>query len=99
MKVSDLDGSDGADVSIVIREHNAISSPKAVDVTAEQAQALIAKAVKNVTTIQVQEENGTKYDLLVSVSDLDKWLGDATKVLNGARFLKGRPQGYSPNRT
>ncbi|MGQ0719505.1 MAG: hypothetical protein ACT4NP_19760 [Pseudonocardiales bacterium] len=98
VKVSDLDGSDDADVTVVVREHPAIQQAKALDVTAEQVEALVAKAVTNVVTVEVRREDGTTADVLVNRTDLDKWLGDPDKVLAAARFNRGRQPGYSPQR-
>ncbi len=96
IKVSDLDGSNNADVTVVVREHPAIQAAKALDVTAEQAQALIGKAVNNVVTVEVRKQDGTTTDVLVSLPDLNQWLENPEQVLEGARFLKGRQPGYSP---
>lgn len=96
IKVSDIDGSDNADVTVVVREHPAIQSAKALDVTAEQAQALIDKAVNDVISVEVRKQDGTATDVLVSLPDLNQWLEKPDQVLDAARFLKGRQPGYSP---
>lgn len=77
VKVSDLDGSEPADTTVVIREHPAIQQAKSLDVTAAQAKALVDRlTVKNVVTVELRLEDGTPpVDVLVSTADLDKWLG------------------------
>lgn len=96
IKVSDLDGADGADVTVIIREHPAIQQAKALDVTDEQAARLIGRAVMNMVKVEIQWGNGGKQEILVNLADLDKWLGDPKKVLSDARFTRGRPPGYRP---
>lgn len=96
VKISDLDGSEPADVTVVVRDHPAIQQAKALDVTAEQAETLIAKAVKNVVTVEIQAGESPKQEVLINLNDLNKWLGDPDKVLEAARFTRGRPPGYSP---
>jgi hypothetical protein len=97
VKISDIDGVDGANITIVIRDgYPGMDAAKAIDVTPEQAEAIQGKALKNAVTLEVRSEDGSTRDLLVSKTDLDKWLVKPDEVIAAARGLKGRVPGFSP---
>jgi len=95
-KVSDIDGTPGADVGAVPRNYPGIDGGDHImDITKEQADALMAKAVRDVITVELRFPSGSQ-NVLVSKKDLDAWMGNPD-VLKNAAHLKGRRPGYSPN--
>ena len=94
-KISDLDGTEGADVGVVVRGYPGVEGAKLLDVTPAQADALKDKAVKDVMTVEVRLSDTSSTTVLVSKKELDAWLGNP-EVLKNAAHLRGRRPGYSP---
>ncbi len=98
LKVSDLDGSEGADIGIVVRDYPGLDQAKILDVTKEQAEAISGKALKNMVTLEVRLPDTSTREVLVSKTEFDKWAGgNADELLKHAASLRGRRPGYSPN--
>lgn len=97
IKISDLDGSDGANITIVVRDYPGLDAAKAIDVTDEQADAVIAKAIKNAVTLEIRNEDTTTREVMVTKTEFDKWIGKPEDVLGAARGLKGRVPGTRMN--
>jgi hypothetical protein len=95
VKVSDLDGSEGAEVGAVVRDYPGLDAPRILDVTQAQADALAAKAVKDVVTVELRLPDTSTSVVLVAKAELDEWFGN-DEVLKKAAYLKGRRPGFSP---
>lgn len=96
-KVSDLDGSPNADIGAVVRNYLGLAGgDRILDITQEQMDALAAKAVKDVLTVELRMPDSSTRTLLVTKKELDAWLGKP-EVLENAAHLKGRRPGFSPN--
>jgi BioD-like phosphotransacetylase family protein len=96
-KVSDLDGAPEANVGAVLRDYPGQESAKILDVTADQAKELEAKAVKDVVTVELRMPDTSTKTVLVAKKELDAWLGKPQEVLKNASFLRGRRPGFSPS--
>lgn len=97
VKVSDLDGSEGAEIGVVVRDYPGLDQAKALDVTKEQADALVTQEVKNVVVLELRMPDTTVREVMVSKSNFDKWAGgNAEELLKSAPGLRGRRPGYSP---
>jgi hypothetical protein len=97
--VSDIDGAENANIGAVPRHYPSLEGgDRIVDITQEQAEALMAKSVKDVITVELRLPSGSQ-NVLVSKKDLDAWLasGGNSDVLKNAAHLKGRRPGFSPN--
>lgn len=94
-KVSDLDGATDADYGVVIRGYPGVEGAKLLDVTAEQAEALQALAVKDSVTVEIRNPDSSTRALQIPVAAFNKWVGKPEVVQNAAH-LKGRRPGYSP---
>lgn len=94
-KVSDIDGADGADYGVVVRGFPGVDAAKLLDVTKEQAEALVGLAVKDAITVEVRNPDTSVHAVQVPVAAFKKWIGD-NKVVQNAANLKGRRPGYSP---
>jgi hypothetical protein len=94
-KVSDLDGSSNANYGVVLRNYPGVDGAKLLDVTSEQAEALLNLAVKDSVTIEVRNPDGSVSAVQVPIAALKKWVGD-DKVVQNAAHLKGRRPGFSP---
>lgn len=94
-KVSDIDGTEGADYGVVIRSYPGVDGAKLLDVTPDQAKALSAAAVKDVLSVEIRNPDTSTTAVLVSKAELDKWMGKSEVVKNAAS-LRGRRPGYSP---
>lgn len=96
VKVSDLSGADGADITVVLREYPGMESAKALDVTPDESTALLAKALSDVVVLELRNPDNTTKEVMVKKTDLDKWMVKPEEVIAGARSLRGRQPGYSP---
>lgn len=94
-KVSDIDGADNAEYGVVIRDYPGVEAAKLLDVTKEQAEALVGLAVKDAITVEVRNPDSSTRAVQVPVAAVKKWVGD-DKVVQNAAHLKGRRPGYSP---
>ena len=97
VKVSDIDGAEGADVAVVVRDYPGLDQSKTIDVTPEQRAGLAAKALKNVMTLEIKTDDGEAETILVTKAEFDKWLGEPAQVLKNARNTRGRVPGSRIN--
>ena len=92
LKVSDIDGADNADIDVVVRGYPGADALKLLNVTTEQAAALLELAVKDAITVEIRNPDGTTRAIQVPVATFTKWVGSADAVTNAA-FLRGRKAG------
>jgi hypothetical protein len=96
VRMSDIDGTEDADFGVVVRDYPGLDDPRLLDVTKEQADALVAKAVKDVITVELRLPDTSTRSVLITKAELDKWLGK-DDVLKNAAHLRGRRPGYRPS--
>ena len=96
VKVSDLSGADGADITVVLRDYPGLDAAKALDVTPDESTALLAKALSDVLVLELRMPDSTTKEVMVKKTDLDKWMVKPEEVVASARSLRGRQPGYSP---
>lgn len=94
--VSDLTGKEGDQkdfVTLVVREHTAITEPKALDVLPDEIAAL--KSAGDLVVLEIRNPDTSISQLIVPLAEFRKIVKD--EVLSKGRGLKGRRPGYSPN--
>jgi hypothetical protein len=91
--VSDLTGAEANEsefVTLTVREHPAITEPKALDVLPKEIESL--KEAGEIVVLEIS--NGEKRQLVVTLADFRKLVKD--DVVNKARGTRGRRPGFSP---
>jgi hypothetical protein len=97
LKVSDLDGSEGADFGLVVRDYPGMDQAKILDLTKEQAETLMSKALKNIVACEVRLPDGSSQEVMMTKAEFDKFAGgNAETLLKQASNLRGRRPGFSP---
>jgi hypothetical protein len=92
--VSDLTGTEGPEedfVTLTIREHPAITEPKALDVLPDEIKDM--KSAGELVVLEIG--NGEKKQMIVTLAVFRKLCSD--EIVKNARGTKGRRPGYSPN--
>lgn len=92
--VSDLTGTEANEsdfVTLTVREHPALTEPKALDVLPSEIEGLAT--VKDLVVLEVGS-NGDRKQLVVTLADFRKLIAD--DKLKGARGTRGRRPGFSP---
>lgn len=93
--VSDISGKEASEeefISLVIRQHPKILSPRQLDVLPDEVKNI--KSADNLVVIEIN--NGTKVEAVMSLSDFQKLVPDT--VVERAPGTRGRKLGVSPTK-
>lgn len=91
--VSDLTGAEADEsefISLVVRQHPAIDSPKQLDVLPTEVEKL--KAVDNLVVVEIK--NGDTKEVVMTLAEFRKLCPDET--VKNAAGTRGRRPGFSP---
>src|SRR5690349_14098569 len=94
--VSDISGTEAKEeefITLVVRQHPEIMSPRKLDVLPAEVENL--KGADNLVIVEIKD-NGNSREVVLSLADFRKLVPDA--VVKGAQGTRGRPVGYSPKK-
>lgn len=92
--VSDLTGAEADEsefISLVVRQHPAVDSPKQLDVLPSEVAKL--KEVKDLVVVEIKN-NGESREVVVSLAEFRRLCPD--EVVKKASGTRGRRPGWSP---
>lgn len=94
--VSDISGTEANEeefISLIVKEHPEIDSPKRLDVLPAEVAKL--KGLENTVTLEVRD-NGNTREIVMTLAEFRKLVSD--EVVKNAASTRGRPLGYSPKK-
>lgn len=93
-KASDISGQEGSDEQfavVVVRQHPHVSESKALDVLVDELGSF--KSINDLVMLEIQMPDGTKKEVAMRLSDLNKVAPNMDDIIKNARGTRGRLPG------